>query len=183
VQRHPLSERGRDLYGTPPQAVEALLRCEQIPQHVWECATGRGAIAKVLREHGRQVICSDIETYDYPLDFVADFLATTEMPAGAQIILTNPPFQVAERFVEHALKLSPLVIMLARLAFFESERRRHILENCGLARIHCFRRRLPMMHRDQWQGRKANSGMAFAWFIWDRNYVGPTNISRISWER
>ncbi len=31
-----------------------------------------------------------------------------------------------------------------------------------------------MMHRDGWQGRKANSGMAFAWFVWDRSYGGPT---------
>jgi hypothetical protein len=28
VQRHPLSERGADLYQTPPEAVRALLRVE-----------------------------------------------------------------------------------------------------------------------------------------------------------
>ena len=49
--------------------------------------------------------------------------------------------------------------------------------------MHVFRKRLPMMHRDQWAGRKANSGMAFAWFVWIRNYIGPTFIDRISWER
>jgi hypothetical protein len=48
--------------------------------------------------------------------------------------------------------------------------------------VHVFRKRLPMMHRDGWNGRKANSGMAFAWFIWDRAYTGPTTIDRISWE-
>ena len=40
-----------------------------------------------------------------------------------------------------------------------------------------------MMHRDGWEGRKANSGMAFAWMVWDRDHTGPTTISRISWER
>ena len=49
--------------------------------------------------------------------------------------------------------------------------------------IHVFRKRLPMMHRDNWQGRKANSGMAFAWFVWSRGHQGPTTIDRISWER
>jgi hypothetical protein len=41
-----------------------------------------------------------------------------------------------------------------------------------------------MMHRDQWAGKKANSGMAFAWMVWLRGYNdGPTIINRISWER
>ena len=71
--------------------------------------------------------------------------------------------------------------MLARWAFYESERRASILEDCGLARIHCFRKRLPMLHRDGWQGRKANNGMAFAWFVWQRGYTGPTIVDRISW--
>jgi hypothetical protein len=31
-------------------------------------------------------------------------------------------------------------------------------------------------------GPKANSGMAFAWYIWDRAHRGPTIIDRISWE-
>jgi hypothetical protein len=46
-----------------------------------------------------------------------------------------------------------------------------------------FRKRLPMMHRAGWEGRKANSGMAFAWFTWNRNHTGPTTVDRISWER
>jgi hypothetical protein len=70
-----------------------------------------------------------------------------------------------------------------RLAFLESERRCGILEGRGLARVHVFRKRLPMMHRLGWEGRKANSGMAFAWFVWDRDHRGPTSVDRISWER
>jgi hypothetical protein len=102
-------------------------------------------------------------------------------PEGTQAIVTNPPFKLAEEFVAHALELCPLVMMLLRLAFMESERRTGILEGRGLARIHQFRKRLPMMHRAGWEGRKANSGMAFAWFVWDRAYTGATSIDRISW--
>jgi hypothetical protein len=182
VQRHPHAERGLDLYETPNVAVEALLRVEKIPQRIWEPAAGRGAIARVLREHGCVVTASDI--YDYGgLDFIADFLTQEQMPAGCDCIVTNPPYQIAEPFVSRALELAPLVIMLLRLAFLESERRCGILEGCGLARVHVFRKRLPMMHRDQWAGRKANSGMAFAWFAWERGHTGPTTINRISWER
>jgi hypothetical protein len=43
------------------------------------------------------------------------------------LICTNPPFRLAEEFVEHALRLCPLVVMLLRLAFLESERRCHMV--------------------------------------------------------
>jgi hypothetical protein len=171
VQRAPHAERGLDLYETPAVAVQALLRAEPIPLDVWEPAAGRGAIVNALREAGHNVIASDI--YDYgELDFIADFLTQTKMPADSTCIFTNPPYQIAEKFVAHALDLTPRVIMLLRLAFLESERRCPILEGRGLARVHCFRKRLPMMHRDQWAGKKANSGMAFAWFVWRRDHIG-----------
>jgi len=182
VQRHTNAERGLDLYETPSVAVEALLRVEQLPHCIWEPAAGKGAIVRVLRGHGHSVITSDI--YDYGgLHFVADFLTQERMPAGCECILTNPPFQWVEQFVAHALELSPLVIMLLRLAFLESERRCGILENRGLARVHLFRKRLPMMHRDLWAGKKANSGMAFAWMVWARGHTGLPFLNRISWER
>ena len=92
----------------------------------------------------------------------------------------NAPFKLAAEFIAHALDVSPLVIALARLAFMESEPRTAILEGRGLARIHVFRRRLPMMHRHGWEGRKANSAMAFGWIAWDRSHMGPTTIDRIS---
>jgi hypothetical protein len=103
-----------------------------------------------------------------------------KLPKSCECILTNPPFSLAEEFVEHALELCPHVIMLLRLAFLESERRSPILDTGTLARIHVFRQRLPMMHRDGWTGPKASSAMAFAWFVWDRGHTGPATISRVS---
>jgi hypothetical protein len=140
----------------------------------------------VLRSAGHSVVATDIANYGIPITppgyWNRDFLQETSAPEGTEAIV-NPPHQIAEEFVAHALELAPLVIMLLRLAFLESERRCHILENCGLARVRVFRRRLPMMHRDGWEGRKANSGMAFAWFVWDCAHRGPTTIDQISWER
>src|SRR5262249_20512618 len=111
-------------------------------------------------------------------------LARGQLSVRCDALATTPPFMIAEPFVERALELAPLVIMLLRLAFLESERRCHILEGRGLARVHLFRKRLPMMHRDQWAGKKANSGMAFAWVVGLGGYNdGPTIINRISWRR
>jgi hypothetical protein len=192
VQRHPHAERGLDLYETPAVAVEALLRVEKLPCRIWEPAAGRGAIVNVLRTAGHEVIASDIADYGDPTHFAnRDFLAETRLPKGVEAIIRNPPFMVVESFIAHALNLCPLVIMLLRLAFYEAGSgkqrkhllRHHVLDGIPPARIHVFRRRLPMMHRDAWRGRKGNSGMAFAWWIWDRTYTGPTIIDRISWER
>ena len=102
-------------------------------------------------------------------------------PVRSEAIVTNPPYKLAEQFVEHALDLVPHVDMLLRLAFLESERRRGILEGRGLARVHVFRNRLPMMHRDGWTGPRATSATAYAWFAWDRTHTGPAALNRISW--
>jgi hypothetical protein len=180
--RHALVERGHDLYSTPSVAVEALLKVETLPHHVWEPATGRGSIVRALRDGGHAVIASDIIHYDFTLDFESDFLAQVGAPSGIELILTNPPYRDATRFVDHALTLCPRVIMLCRLAFLESECRSNILDTGTLSAVHVFKRRLPMMHRDGWTGPRASSAMPFAWFVWNRNHDGPAIVDRITWE-
>ena len=181
--RAPLSERGDDLYETPACAVEALLRVESLTKWIWEPACGPGAIARVLRAYGREVLATDLVDYASPDQDAAgrDFLL--EHSAPHDTIVTNPPYKIGDAFVRHALSLCPKVYMLLRLAFLESERRSDILDNGTLARVHVFRKRFPKMHRVGWEGRKANSGMAFAWFVWDRRHAGPATIHRLSWDR
>jgi energy-converting hydrogenase Eha subunit G len=86
---------------------------------------------------------------------------------------------LAGKFVAKAITLCPLVIILARLAFYESTGRAATLARCS--RVHVFANRLPMMHRHGWEGPKSTSGVAFAWFVWDAAHVGPTTIDRIIW--
>lgn len=174
-------------------SVAAALDCPASPQpparpscrafYLEKPAAGRGAIVNVLQAAGHDVIATDLIDYGVPGQIGGrDFLLTFEPPPDCDTIVSNPPFRIANEFVAHAHALVPRVIMLLRLAFLESERRRPILEGCGLARVHVFRKRLPMMHRDGWEGRKANSGQGFAWFVWNRDYSGPTIVNRISWE-
>jgi hypothetical protein len=179
--QHTYKERGDDCYETPACAVEALLKIEQLPKKIWEPACGPGSIVRVLRARGHSVIASDVIDYDCEDQIFLDFLKLEEGDVGYECIVTNPPYQLAEKFVRQALLFSPLVIMLLRLAFLESVRRTDILEKSGLARIHVFRNRLPMMHRRGWDGPKASSAMPFAWFVWERGYKGSTTIDRISW--
>ena len=61
-----LSERGDDLYETPPVAVTALLERETLPSVVWEPACGPGAIVGVLRAAGHTVIATDLNDWGCP---------------------------------------------------------------------------------------------------------------------
>jgi hypothetical protein len=179
--RHSFAERKADLYETPPVAVRALMRVEQLPHRIWEPACGPGSIAKVLRESGRFVVASDLHDWSCPSsESGIDFLQQTRAPAGVNAICTNPPYKLADQFVAHALLLVPRTFMLLRLAFLESTRRTPILESGQLARVHVFRDRLPRMHRHGWDGPRASSSIAFAWYVFDREHRGPATINRIS---
>jgi hypothetical protein len=181
--RAPLAERGDDLYETPPEATQALLRAEILPAHLWEPAAGRGAIVNILRAAGHTVLASDLVDYGEPTHFARrDFLMERKAPDGCEGIVTNPPYKLASQFAAHSLALCPKLYMLLRLAFLEGTGRTRILEGGSLARVHVFRNRLPRMHRDGWTGPTASSSIAFAWFVWDRAHTGPTELHRISWE-
>jgi hypothetical protein len=181
-QRAPLSLRGDDLYETPDVAVHALLRVESLPQYIWEPACGPGRIVNVLRSAGHTVVGSDLVDYGDPTHFYRrNFLSESKAPDRCQVILTNPPYKLANQFVAHALELCPRVVMLLRLAFLESSRRNAILDGGRLARVHVFRNRLPMMHRAGWNGPRATSSIPFAWFSWDIAHKGPPTLHRISW--
>src|SRR5271169_333131 len=76
---HTHIDRGYDFYETPNVAVDALLRVEWLPrqpQRIWEPVAGNGAIAKVLRESGYDVVASDVVEREFKRDFVAGFLTT-----------------------------------------------------------------------------------------------------------
>jgi hypothetical protein len=181
--RHSQAVRGQDCYETPACAVEALLVAETLPHWIWEPCAGRGAIANVLRDRGHAVICSDLVRYDrFQLHFVGDFMQQTKAPVGCDAIITNPPYRIATEFARHALDLAPRVYLLLRLAFLESVRRTEILGRRGLARVHVFRKRLPMMHRDGWNGPRTSSAIPFAWFVWNRDHRGPAIINRMGSE-
>jgi len=183
VLRHPQADRGHDLYETPECATTALLDVEWLPHTLWEPACGRGAIVRVLRARGHEVLSTDLIDYASPdQDFgETNFLAESLPWAGVDAIVTNPPFSLAAPFIRHAISLVPKVCMLLRLAFLEGSSRSDILDGGQLARVHIFRNRL--MHRDGWEGPRNTNTTAFAWFVFDRSHRGAATINRITWKK
>jgi hypothetical protein len=82
-------------------------------------------------------------------------------------IVTNPPYRLAVQFAEKALTEVGYVALLLRTNFLESTARLAFFRRHPPARIWISSRRLPMMHRQGWQGPRAPSNTCFAWFIWD----------------
>jgi hypothetical protein len=177
---HTFAERGHDLHETPEVATRALMRAESLPSHIAELCCGRGAIVRVLEAAGHIVTASDLIDYGAGYGGGRDFLLERSARPGCTCFLTNPPFKLIEPIAMRAIEFYPLVILLARLMFMESERRTDLLEHRGLARVHVFRERLPMMHRDGWTGPKASSATPFGWFVWERGYTGVPTLHRIS---
>jgi hypothetical protein len=186
--RHKLADRGNDVYQTPGVAVQALQKVEQLPHHIWEPACGYGAIVRVLRDAGHTVTATDLVDYACPdSSYRIDFLMERHAPPGVEAVVTNPPYKLAAAFVAHALELVPYVAMLLRLPFIEAAgkrdpKRAEVLDGGKLARVHVFRNRLPMMHREGWAGPRSTSQVAFAWFVFERDHQGPTILNRITWE-
>lgn len=190
-------ERGHNLYETPPEAMWTLLALEQFRSTVKEPACGRGAISKMLEEVGYTVLISDLVDYGTADQFgevqkIEDFLESHANPEEPDIV-TNPPYgELLNRFVAHALRVHrprkmALLLNINFLCGFEDLDREFAMDDNPPSRIIVFKRRLPMMHRDGWDGPKAASRMNTAWFIWERNeagiYAGEMRISRVDWKK
>jgi hypothetical protein len=167
--------RKDDFYPTPPMATHALLGRETFDGDILEPACGDGAISRVLEVAGHRVRSTDLVARGYGesgLDFVL-----FAYPYSAANIITNPPFYLAERFVERALAhASRKVAFLLKLTFLEGGARSRLLESTPLARIWVFRNRLtfPLPNAENPQ---ANGGMfAFAWFVWEHGHQGPPSL-------
>lgn len=189
---HSAELRGSELYPTPPQLTEALLRVETLPTVLWEPAAGLGHMSDVLLKAGHEVYSSDIIDYGrcYP---VKDFLKAKEIPRDIKAVITNPPFSLSADFVRHGLTLCDTVYILNRLSFLEGSARRDIID-INLAKVLPFIERPPMMHRHtldpltgewrEWAGNKASSAMPVAWFVFRRDHDARrmgTQLKRLSW--
>jgi len=176
--------RGRvenDYYATHPDSVKALLKVEEIIYPALEPACGEGHISKLLDES--QTFSSDLINRGYGfsnLDFIKE-----DLFRKYETIITNPPFNLFQEFVEKALKLAnKKVIMFGKLQALEGMKRATFLETTPLKTVYVFKKRQQPLRNgneiDELTGKKwASSTMAFAWFVWERGYEGEPIIKWI----
>jgi hypothetical protein len=184
----PHAGRAHDLYETPPAAVRALLRHEPLAGPLWEPAAGRGAISRLLRAAGHEVLASDLVRYPgadpdilAPINF---FLQPGTPRYEVDTIVTNPPFRWADKFVRHGLALGCKTIVLLRLACIEGAARSDLIDR-HLSHVWAGRERLPAMHREGWTGRRLKTASTpYGWFVFTPQSHLPDagfSIRRVSW--
>jgi hypothetical protein len=163
---------GPDFYPTPPWATLALVEHEQFDGTIWEPACGDGAMSEVLAGTGCEIISTDLFDRGYGLPG-EDFL---ESRRTADNVVTNPPYNSAEAFLEKALRSTThKVALLLRLAFLEGGNRyRTIFRERPPARVWVFSERITFYPKGM--ERKGSGTTAYAWFVWDKAANGTTQL-------
>lgn len=194
----PAGEKGDQLYQTPIEAMRTLLALESFSATVKEPAVGKGAIMRPLEDAGYEVMIADlvdrgVATRHGELQQVGDFLLSVAGGSVGVDIVTNPPYaELANSFPAHALRehkprKMALLLNWNFAAGFDDPNRIFVMDENPPSRVYLFTRRLPMMHRDGWDGPEASSQMNTAWFVWERNEDGSygdgfPRIIRVDWK-
>lgn len=126
-----------DFYETPAFATHLLLKefrdiFDLVKDGVWaETAAGNGAIIKAVEDWGYHPTWHAVEIdserrkrvkhLDIPRDrLIVDDMGIYQMwapPPRVDVIITNPPYSVAEEFIRRSINQAPVIAMLLRLNF------------------------------------------------------------------
>ncbi len=155
-----------DFYPTPRECTVALMDFLDLPDgvRIWEPACGEGHIVNVLIERGHDVIATDIL-------YGVDFLNTTDAD-GAEWIITNPPFSLAEQFIRKCWDYKIPFALLLKSQFWNAKRRYGLFRDCPPSWV------LPLTWRPDFLFKTRGSGsplMDVNWVVWmDFNQSHPT---------
>ena len=154
---------------------------------IWECACGTGNLYKVLEERDFWVVGTDIT--DHGCDIIKhkgmlhkDFLQQTSTfcwDYNISVILTNPPFRYATEFIKHALDILPengLYIAFMNITYLAGKQRYLDVYRYGrLREVYVFSKRMDVW-RNGVPGQTKVGMMDFAWFVFQKGYVGECSL-------
>jgi len=134
-------------------------------------------MAKVMAEHFGELRVSDAHAYGY--GSVRDYLEVPYEANAVDWVVTNPPFRLAEEFVQRSLIVARRgVAILARTVFLESVGRyRDLFERSPPNRVAQFTERVPMVKGRL--DRKASTATGYAWLVWLR--TDRKEVPRLLW--
>ncbi len=162
----------RDLYETPEWVTHALVSHLPRPPQlgVWEPACGSGKMVAALG-----VLDCPIDGTDISLNPEHDFLLA-DSALDFDAIITNPPYQLAQEFIEKSLELMAcdgVVAMLLRTDFDHAKTRQHLFSGCR-----AFAKKLVLTKRIKWfEESKGQPSFNHAWFIWDWKHRGAPTLA------
>lgn len=171
AQRHEPKDSPDD-FPTPPWATRALMQYVLRDSDLsgltcLEPACGRGYMSRPLLEKFRCVESSDL--IDYGFGEVRNFLTYPYLAGSHDWVITNPPFKLAQEFIERAMSVAnDGVAILARTVFLESVGRYDALFRRNPPTYFAqFTERVPMVKGRV--DRKASTATGYAWFVWKKD--------------
>lgn len=177
TNRRKVEDNGPDFYPTPAWGTLALLKYETFEGNILEPCCGEGDMSRVLEAQGYDVTSSDL--YDRGYGKQQDFF---EVMDTYDNVVTNPPFNIAEDILEHALKITNnKVCLLVRTAFLESRGRYNkFYKSNPPARVWVFSERLSMYPK----GYEVKGGgtTSYSWMVWDKTSIVPPLFgTKLNW--
>ena len=179
-------ERGRvdnDYYATDPKSTRALLDNVQFyGDEFLEPCCGGGHIAEVIKEYYPNANITAIDIVDRGYGIGGINFLTYETEKKFANIITNPPYSLAQEFIEKSLSLlkeNGKIAMFLKLQFLEGIGRKEFFEKAPLKYVYVFRaRQSPWMNGNPLNenGKKWSSTMCFAWFIFENGFDGEPVI-------
>ena len=152
-----------DFYPTPPEVTIALMDFLDLNSDlkVWEPACGNGAMSEVIKTYGHTVHSTDLRLDNGygigGMDFLN--LPNTLYKGLFDVIITNPPFNLAEEFILKALDKAPIVAMVLKSQYWHAKKRVDLFRENTPAFI------LPMTWRPDFLG-GGSPTMDCIWTVW-----------------
>jgi hypothetical protein len=166
----------QDYYVEPEWCSVRLFEMEQFNGAIWDPACGMGRIVRAAEAAGYTAFGTDIVSRGQNLGRL-DFM--TCGPVDARNIVSNPPFRIAEKFVQKALAFATgKVAMLLPANWVQGDKRSRWLQNTRLRRVLFITPRPSMPPGLVIEaGLKPGNGTTdYAWFIWDGEHYGAPEI-------
>ena len=183
ASNHAANQRQQhDFYATDPKAAELLLAEEAFAPIIWECACGKGHLSKVFENAGYSVISTDIAYRGFGSPESVDFLLYRDGDSFDGDIITNPPYKYALEFVQqalHVVKHGHKVAMFLKLTFLEGQKRKEFFKFYPPKTVYVCSSRLICARNGEFE-KFGSSTVAYAWYVWEKGYLGETVIKWIN---
>lgn len=168
-----------DYYATPPAAVDKLLEKETLSKLILEPACGQWHISMTLENHWKEVVSYDL--IDRWYGWQINFLSNDFMSEWSWDIVTNPPFSMAQEFVEKSLSIiweGKKVCMLLRIQFLEWVKRNKFFQENPPRKVYVFSRNIRCAKNWDFANATWNAS-TYCWFVWEKWYKGLPEIDWI----
>ena len=182
---NPSAERQEnDYYATNPTALSLFLdKLKEdnikLSREIWEPSCGEGHLSKVLIRKGYDVFSSDLIDRGYG-EVEIDFLNNNYIKCNGDI-LTNPPFKLAEQFVEVAMnkiKQGNKLLLFLKIQFLEGQRRKKLFQKHKPKFVYCYSARQLCAKNGEFEKYTATTQF-YCWVIWEKGFTGDTIIKWI----